>query len=196
MKKALCFVIVFVMLFAIVLIGCEKKEEEVGADIDTQAALQAIYDNAKATAGEGAFFPFTMETTISNENCESLTGLTAEQFDEYVIDAYSLPAALNAQAFDLALIKCKDYAAAKEIKKLIAEQFNPSKRICATSELAFVVESGRFVLLGGVAKDTAEFFQKAFDEQFETKTGEVNTFFEKGDEAAGEGGLGGGLILP
>ena len=54
---------------------------------------------------------------------------------------------------------------------------------------AFVIESGRFVMLGGVSNDTAEVFQKAFSDQFETETGEVNKFYERGDEV--EGGFGG-----
>jgi len=196
MKKILFILLAAALVFALGSCG-EKAEEEAGADIDTKAALEAIHEKAKELAGEGAFFPFTLplDAPINAENCQSHLGISPEDLDKYVTESYSLVAAIMAQAFDLALVKCNDYASAKEVKKLIAEGFDPAQRICAVSEVAFVVESGRFVLLGGVAKDTAEAFQKAFGEQFETAAGEVNTFYERGDDVPEGGGLGGGLIL-
>jgi len=199
MKKILYLSLVLCILAAIVLVGCEKKEEEVGADIVVQDALQAIKDKAKEILGPDVSVPEPMppeisDGTVTQDTCKNYTGLTPEQFEEYVLDAYAMPAAIMTIPFDLALVKCKDYASAKEVKKLIAEQFDPAERICAISPLCFVVESGRFVLLGGMTAEMAEAFHKAFDEQFETKTGEANTFFERGEDAGG--GMGGGLILP
>ena len=195
MKKFFAVVFAVLMISALVLAACEKKEEEVGEDIDTKASVQAIMESAKAAAPEGAFIPMTLDLELTADNCMGYTGLSPEDFDQYVMEGYSMVAALNSQAFDLALIKCKDYASAKEVKKLIAAGFNPAERICAISEVAFVVESGRFVLLGGVAADTAGAFQKAFSDQFDTASGEVNTFFERGETDIDEGGFGGALIL-
>jgi len=193
MKKAFCLVLAILMLCAVILTGCSEKE--VGEDIETKAALQAIYDNAKAALGDAVFVPMTLDYEINADTCANYTGLTAEQFAEYVMDGYTLIAAINVQTFDLALVKCKDYAAAKEVKKLIAEGFNPANRVCAIPDQAFVIESGRFVLLGGMSNDTAEAFQKAFTDQFETKAGEVNKFFERGEGDTG-GGLGGLDLIP
>jgi len=194
-KRIFVLVLAALMLAALVLASCEKKVEEIGEDIDTKASVQAILENAKAAAGEGAFIPMTLEIELSGDNCKGYTGLSPEEFEKYAMDGFSMVAAINAQAFDLALIKCKDYASAKEVKKLIAAGFNPAERICAVSEVAFVVESGRFVLLGGVSADTAGAFQKAFADQFETAAGEVNTFFERsGDDPAGDGGM--GALIP
>ena len=187
MKKvfALCFVTL--ILASLILSGCSKKEEG-GLDVDAKAALQTIMDNAKTAAGEDAFIPFTLDMEVTSENCSGYLGLTDEQFKQYVMDSYTLIAAISSQAFDLAIVKCKDYASAKEVKKLIAEGFDPANRICAISEVAFVVDSGRFVLLGGVAKDTAEIFQKAFADYFENDVGAVKTFFERSGEAPAVGG--------
>ena len=195
MKKIFAVIFAALMIAALFLGACEKKEEEVGEDIDTKAAVQTIMENARAAAGEGAFIPMTLDLEVTADNCQAYSGLSPEDFGEYVMEGYSMVAALNSQAFDLALIKCKDYASAKEVKKLIATGFNPAERICAISEVAFVVDSGRFVLLGGVAADTAEAFQKAFADQFDTAAGEVNTFFERGETDIDNGGFGGGLIL-
>ena len=186
MKRLFCLILALLMASAVVLVSCKK--EEVGADVDTKAAVASILEKATAAVGEG-IIPMTLDVELTKDNCKGYTGLEPEKFEEYVMDGYTMAAALSSQAFDLALIKCKDYAAAKEVKKLVAAGFNPAERVCAVSELAFVVESGRFVLLGGVKASAAEAFQKAFADQFETKIGEVNTFFERGNDAPGEGGL-------
>ena len=201
MKKILWLCFILLIFAAVILSGCEKKEEEVGADINTLESLQAIKDKAKEILGPDVSVPEPLPVEISDgkvtkDNCENYTGLTPEQFEEYVLDAYAMPAAIMTIPFDLALIKCKDYASAKEVKKLIAGQFDPASRICAISPLCYVVESGRFVLLGGMSAEVAEAFQKAFDGQFETKTGDVNTFFERSADAPGDDGGLGGLILP
>ena len=198
MKKAIYLGLILVILAAIVLSGCGKKEEEIGADINTLESLKAIMENAKAAAGEKIVMPpFTIENQVTKENCDGYLGITAEKFEEYVTESYTMVAAISSQAFDLALVKCKDYASAKEIKKLIAEGFDPAQRICAISEQAFVIESGRFVLLGGVGNEAAELLQKAFDEQFETKSGDVNKFYERGADVQEGGGIGGGpAVLP
>ncbi|MCL2518466.1 MAG: hypothetical protein FWF15_07895 [Oscillospiraceae bacterium] len=189
MKRFLSLSLMVLIIISLILSGCAKKEEA-GLDVDTKEALQTIMDNAKAAVGEDAFIPFTLDMEVTADNCDGYLGLTSDQFKQYVMESYTLIAAINAQAFDLALVKCKDYASAKEIKKLIAEGFDPANRICAVSEVAFVVDSGRFVLLGGVAVNTAESFQKAFSDYFEEKTGDVNTFFERSGEAPAVGGGG------
>jgi len=188
MKKIIFLLLTAALMTFMVSCG-DAAEAEVGEDIDVKAALEAIYEKAKELAPDDAFFPFTLplDAPISADNCESHLGISAEDLEKYVTESYSLVAAIMTHAFDLALVKCNDYASAREVKKLIAEGFNPAQRICAVSEVAFVVESGRFVLLGGVALDTAEAFQKAFGEYFETAAGEVNTFFERGEDHGGDG---------
>jgi len=199
MKRIFSLILALTILTVLILSGgCEKKEEEVGADLDTRETLQSIKDKAKEILGPDVSVPEPMppeisDGTVTADNCQHGIGLTPEQFEEYVLDAYAMPAAIMTIPFDLALVKCKDYAAAKEVKKLIAGQFNPAERICAVSPLCFVVESGRFVLLGGMTAEVAEAFQKAFDGHFDTETGDVNTFFERGEDS-GDGGLGFNLI--
>ena len=165
--------------------------EEVGADIDTKAALESLYEKAKELAGEDVFFPPTLplDAPVSTDDCHAHLGLDPADFEQYVTESYAMTAAIMVHAFDLSLIKCNDYASARKVKELVAAGFDPAQRICAVSEVAFVVESGRFVLLGGVAKNAAESFQEAFKAQFETTAGDVNTFFDRGDEEHGDGGL-------
>lgn len=196
MKKVFSLILVFAMLSVLILSGCAAKEEEVGADLDTKAMLQAINDKAKAALEPDIKIPAPLpaeiagDNSITADNCKNYTGLTPEQLDEYVMEGYNTVAGIMTIAFDIVLIKCKDYAAAKEVKKIIASEYDPNYRVCAPPDQAFVVESGRFVFLGGMANNMAEAFQKAFDEQFETKTGDVNKFFER-DAGGGDENIGG-----
>jgi hypothetical protein len=180
MKKSFCLILALLMAAAAVLAACEKKEEEVGADTDTKAALAAIMEAAKAAAGEGAFIPMTLDYEATRENGADWLGLAPEQFDQYAMDSFVHVAAIGTQAFEVALVKCKDYAAAKEVKKIIAEKYNSMRWVCTTPEQCFVVESGRFVMLGAVYNAVADAFQGAFADQFkETKAGEANKFYKK-----------------
>ena len=181
------------MLASLVFASCKK--EELGADIDTKAAMQEIMEAARAAAGEDVFIPVTIDGEVSKENCENKLGLTPEQFEEYAMDAYYMQAGIGTQAFEVVLAKCKDYASAKEAKSLAAKGYDPKKLICALPEQCFAIESGRFLFIGFLYDNTAEIFLNAFKAQFETEAGETNKFYERGDEEPEEGGLG-GLLIP
>jgi predicted small secreted protein len=194
MKKFFAALFAALTLAALALAACEKKEEEVGADIDTMAALQSIMEAARSAAGEGVFVPVTLDGEVSNDNSENKLGLTPEQFGQYVTEGCYMTAGIATQAFEVVLVKCIDYASAKEVKSLAAKGYNSGKWICALPEQCFVIDSGRFVMLGAVYDNTSELFLTAFKDQFETTAGEVNKFYEKGDNEPAEGGMG-GLIL-
>ena len=194
MKKIFAVVLAAFVLAALVL-ACEKKEEEIGEDTDTKAALQSIMDAAGAAAGDDVFIPMTFDGEVSKDNSEDKLGLAPEQFEDHAIDACYMTAAIGTQAFEVTLVKCKNYASAKEVKSLAAKGYNPQKWICVFPEQCFVIDSGRFVLLGAVYDNTAEIFQNAFKEQFETAAGETNKFYERGADEPEGGGFGGGLIL-
>ncbi|MCL2813555.1 MAG: hypothetical protein FWD23_03035 [Oscillospiraceae bacterium] len=194
MKKIFAAGLAVLMLGALVLGACEKKEEA-GADTDTKAALQSIMETVGAAAGEGVFIPMTFDGEVSEENCEDKLGLSPDQFKQYAMDGYYMVAAIGTQAFEVVLVKCQSYASAKEVKSLAAKGYDSAKWVCALPDQCFVMESGRFMLLGAVYDNTAELFQNAFRELFETTAGEVNKFYEKGDNELPAGGMGGGLIL-
>ena len=201
MKKLFSLIAAILMLAMVFLTACDSKdnagsnEVEIGADIDTKESLTAIMDKVRETVGENVFVPMTFDSPLSADNCVSMTGLTQQQFEQYVMDGYSVTAAIMTQAFEVTLIKCKDYASAAEVKKLIKDGFDSNKWICVFPEQSFVVESGRFVLLGAVYNDVAETLQNSFAEQFTTKVGDVNKFYDQGEAGAGDMDIGGGLLI-
>ena len=221
MKKIFSLVLVLIMLAALVLTACGEKPEDnkagtgdnaggnvsggdnsneqddKNAAIDTKEALTSIMTKTReSTANDDSIFvPPTFEDPVTADNCENMLGLTPEQFNQYVTDAYSSSAAIITQAFQVALVKCKDSKAATEVKNLIAGGFNSQKWVCVIPEQCFVVEAGSFVLLGAVYDNVAGALQNSFNEQFEGRAGNVNKFYERGSDVPAEGGLGGGLIL-
>ena len=190
MKKMLTLWLIALMILT--LAGCGAASTEGGADVDTKAAIEAIMDSARAALGDTVFVPTTFTDAITAETSENMLGLTAAELEEYAMEAYVMIAGILTHPFQIALVKCKDYKSATEVKKLIADGFNSAKWVCVFPDQSFVVESGRFVLLGAVPNEAAEAFQKSFSDQFNTKAGTVNTFY---DGADAEGG-GGGLLLP
>jgi len=188
MKKKLFLFLVLSVMAALILAGCGGGNggggtaEEEGADIDTLNALQTIMENTGAALPEDVFFPMTLDVEITAENSENMLGLTPAQFEQHVMDSYTMIAAIGTFAFEVALVKSNSYADAAEVKNLIANGFDSHKWICVWPELSFVVESGRFVMLGAVPHDAAAALQENFSTYFSTNSGTVNTFFETTDE--------------
>ena len=75
-KKFFAVIFAVLMIASVFLSACEKKEEEVGEDIDTKASVQTIMENARAAAGEGAFIPMTLDLEVTADNCQAYTGLS------------------------------------------------------------------------------------------------------------------------
>ena len=177
--------------------GAGKESEANFPDVNTKTAISEIMQKTLDSAGEDVFVPKTFDDEVTVAKCQDTLGLTPEQFEQYVSEAYSSVAAITNQAFLVGLVKCKDAKAAAEVKKLIAENFNHNRWICVLPEQCFAVEAGNFVLLGAVYDNVAEILQNSFSEQFEGKAGTVNKFYERGeDEPEGGGnGFAGGLPL-
>ena len=201
MKKLTSLLLIFAILCLSALSACGEsgaKDDDVNfPDVNTETAIAEIMQKTRDTAAEDVFVPMTLDDAVTAETCENTLGLTPEQFEEYVTEAYSSVGAIMTQAFLVGLVKCSDAKAAAEVKKLITENFNHNRWICVLPEQCFAVEAGNFVLLGAVYDNVAETLQAAFSEQFENKAGTVNKFYEKGeDEPEGEaGGMAGGLAI-
>ena len=170
-------------------------EPEIGEDIDTQESLNAIMEKLREVIDESVFVPKTFDSLVTADTCQSMTGLTVEQFEKYVTDGYSMTAMIMTQAFEITMVKCKDYASAAEVKKLIKDGYDSLKWICVFPEQTFVVDSGRFVLIGAVYNDVAEALQQSFADQFTTKAGDVNKFYDGGVANSGGDVFGEDIIL-
>jgi hypothetical protein len=114
---------------------------------DTKSALEEIVAAADEMMPEGEKVGMTFTDPVTADNCEGMLGLTAEEFSEYVVSAYTSNAAIISVAHEVALIECVDDNAAVKVKALVAKGFNSQRWICAEPERSLVVESGKYVLL-------------------------------------------------
>lgn len=123
--------------------------------------VRRISDDAGSRIGEyGVGMVFDTEVSAENQNI-TLLGITEEQFSTHVTDAAVSQGML---AHLTALIQCKDEAAAREMKSLIAAGFNPGWMVCVSAEECVVVESGVYVYLAASTSQACEELLVSFDE--------------------------------
>jgi hypothetical protein len=152
---------------------------------------------ADVVAGADTSLPGTFEDAVTADSAQGLLGLTAEEFGQYVTEATVSTAAINAQAFEAALIQCTDFAAAADVKNLIAAGFDSGKWICVFPEQSLTSTSGSFVLLAVGGKAETEALAASFKTLADGNATAPDVFYEKPADSGdgGEAGAGGGLIL-
>jgi len=195
MKKLLCIVAAATLLLAFAACTLEP-----GAKETLTGTPEEILAQLKETADLGITFDdeITPESTVSTP--QIALGLTDAQFAQYVESAYEAKAAIMTMAQRTAVVKCKDAAAAAQVKKLIAEGFDSHQWICVFPDQSVVVESGSYVLLAVGITETTNALVEAFKALSDGGTGTPDVFFTFDREGGGEGGggfeIGGGLELP
>ncbi|MDR0434005.1 MAG: DUF4358 domain-containing protein [Gracilibacteraceae bacterium] len=144
---------------------------------ETSEILTAVI----AGAGEllAAEPPPSFEAPVTTEDCQGMLGLTPEQFETYVTDAYASNAALLTNAHEIALVKCNDPAAAAEVKTLIAAGFDSGKWICVAPDESSVIDSGSYVLLTVTSEEYAEALIASFISLAANNTGEKSVFYTR-----------------
>jgi hypothetical protein len=143
--------------------------------------LSALMEKANGILDEGNRFGMTLNDQVTAETCQGKLGLSPEQFGMYVSDAYASTAAISAFAHEVAIIRCKDAAAAAEVKKLAAEGFDPMQWVCVAPDRCYVVDSGEYVLLVATVDPGAGAIEQAFAEMAASgggTAGEAVVFFE------------------
>lgn len=106
----------------------------------------------------------TQDSAVTAELAQGATGLTAAQFEEYVVTAAESAAVISAQAQTTVVLQCKDAAAASQVKTRIAAEFDSGKWICVFPEQSLVMEAGSYVMLAAGTKDSTDALAAAFGE--------------------------------
>jgi len=150
---------------------------------------------------DGVQMPMTLPASIITADVsQNAIGLSAENFDKYVVSASDSLAAIGTSAHQIVLIEAKDASSAEQIKKLLASDggYDVHKWICVLPEKAVVVESENYVMLAAsysqVVDVAIDCFKAAAGE-----IGDVDVLFESANEQVEGGGLvapGGAVPLP
>jgi len=176
-NKILAGIVCFSLVFCMFMTGCKAAgtggEEPLSGS--AREILTSVADTATAAAGDN--IPMTVDVPVTDENVTQLLGLSAENFRSLTEDAYVLTGAIMTHAFELALVKCKDAAAAADVKKQIAEGFDAGQWICVFPEQCFVIDSGTFVLLYAGTNAGGEAVLNAFSDEAQGNVGDINIFY-------------------
>jgi hypothetical protein len=140
--------------------------------------LAAVLDGANAALGDTDQLGASFEDEVTADSCQGMLGLTPEEFEQYVEGAYASNAAIITFAHEVALIKCKDFDAAAEVKRLAAAGFDSGKWICVSPDQGYVIDSGSYVLLVATSTKGADAIRQSFEEAAGGNVGEADVFFE------------------
>ena len=182
MKKILCLAAAAALLLACAACGTPAAKDTLTGT--AQEVLAQLKDRVE--------LGMTLDDEVTAEKAQNVLGLTEAQFGEYVESAYEAMAAIATFAQSTVIVKCRDAAAAAQVKKLIAGGYDSRKWICVFPEQSVVVESGSYVLLAVGLTDTTNALVEAFKDLSGGNMGTPDVFFT----FDGEGGdIGGGLAL-
>jgi hypothetical protein len=135
-------------------------------------------ERANDILGEQHRFGMTLNDQVTAETSQGKLGLAPEQYAEYVSDAYASTAAISAFAHEVAIIRCKDAAAAAEVKKLVAGGFDPNQWVCVAPDQCYVMEAGELVLLVATVNPGADAIKDAFAAMAGIDPAAADVFFE------------------
>ena len=179
MKKLAIFLVCLLTISFV--FGCAGSGGSSGGTSNLSGSAQDVLSQVKDKAGAGltgdSQLPMTLDDPITADNAENMIGLTADQFNQYVTDAYGSTAAIATFAIEFSVIQCKDAASASQVKDLVATGFNSGKWICVNPEQSLVVESGNYVLLAVGHTTQTQAMASAFAE-LAGNSGSVNIFYE------------------
>lgn len=148
-----------------------------GLEGDVIIALSALVEQARGKLSGDNALPNSFEEALTAEKSQIMLGLTPEQLTTYADEA-AVSQSMFGFGYMSALVKCKDAAAAKEVKKLIAENFDEAAIwICAIPEECSVVDYEQYVLLGVAPVATCTALREAFAGMADGALGETDRFY-------------------
>jgi len=172
MKKLFCIAAAAALLLAFA--ACTLSP---GAKDTLTGTPEEILAQLKEAVNLGMTFDDEITPESATSNPTSALGLTEAQFSELVESAFEAKAMITTAAQRTTVVKCKDAAAAVQVKKLIAEGFDSHQWICVFPKQSVVVESGSYILLAVGEVETTNALIDAFKGISDGNIGSPNIFF-------------------
>lgn len=148
----LCLVLVVTAFAAC---GTNKKEET-----KLSGSLTTILENINTEAKVEVMTLNTAE--IESANADYFTGLTEEQYKNYVVAGASSEPMMSSVAFSSVIVELKDAKDADTVAKLMLDNINIRKWICVEAEKLTVMTSGKYVYLIMCGSDMIDAMTGAF----------------------------------
>ncbi|MDR0822094.1 MAG: DUF4358 domain-containing protein [Oscillospiraceae bacterium] len=156
-----------------------ESKPSTGLSGGTAEVLDKLITAAGTKLDEDNALPMAFTDPVSGDNSKNATGLDTDQFNKYVAEATVSTGAMMTMPHQIAVIKCKDEAAAKEVKALVASGFDSNKWICVIPDKSAVTASGEYVLLVVGRNEASAAVLSAFADLTGVSADKANVFFTK-----------------
>lgn len=196
MRKRKTAAILLSALLTLSLFACGDTDPAAAPPTDTLSGdlptiLASILDGANARLEEldkftGGDFGFH-EDSVTLDNCKSVLGLEPGEFEQYVTEAYFSTPEIMPWAHEVVLIRCKDFTAAAEVKRLVAAGYDAGKWVCVFPDEGFVMDSGSYVLLAATSAKGTAALRQSFESVAQGFVGEADVFYVYTDGGDGDG---------
>lgn len=153
-KKTILYAVaavLVVLIFGIFIrLNSNKQVSTIKSASDVKSMLKTIYDNVKVELPSLS----TDEIDVSNQDMvTSYTGLkSADDIDLLVISA----PLMNAQAYEVAVIKVKDNVDVEKVKTEIYDNINMHRWICVSADKLYITNNGNVIFLVMAKEDWAK----------------------------------------
>ena len=153
-KKTILYAVaavLVVLIFGIFIrLNSNKQVSTIKSASDVKSMLKTIYDNVKVELPSLS----TDEIDVSNQDMvTSYTGLkSTDDIDLLVISA----PLMNAQAYEVAVIKVKDNVDVEKVKTEIYDNINMHRWICVSADKLYITNNGNVIFLVMAKEDWAK----------------------------------------
>lgn len=139
-----------ICLSLLLLTGCNKKESNLTASLDT--LMEGVY------ADMDGKLPAVGNVELTKDNISMYLGVESLDFKEGLVSE----ALINARAHSVVLVRLNDGADIEKAKKEIKENANPRKWICVEAESVVVENRGNVIILIMSDEDLTKQMQENF----------------------------------
>ncbi|MDR2356945.1 MAG: hypothetical protein LBD92_02510 [Oscillospiraceae bacterium] len=153
--------------------------EDAPLPTDTKSMLETIVAGADALLADEDKVGMTFTDPVTADNCRGMLGLTEDEFQKYVVGAYTSNAAIISIAHEVALIECANADDAAQVKALVAKGFDSLRWICAFPDRSLAVESDKYVLLAASSAKYCDAIVSSFTAELGDAAGQADIFYTK-----------------
>lgn len=187
-KKYVTWILGFVICLSLAACGNTNATSETPGDTPVAAEaftapipdiLTELTQKAGETLSGEDRIPVSLNIQLDADNVQGNLGLTADQFAQYIDEAYVSKAMIGSQPHEIVLARCHDAQAAITVKSLVAQGFDSGQWVCVSPDQSVAVESERYVLLAVSREAAVKALLDAFTQLSAAAVGTPNVFYTK-----------------
>ena len=172
MKKGIIWAIVAVIVIALVGVGIYFGKQDAGDSglkLETADDMKTFLDEVYKEVEDQLPSLDTNVIDVSDESqVTSFTGLKSNKDVDALIVSMPL---MNAQAYEVAMVKAKDGADIESMKQEMLDNINMRRWVCVSAEKVYITNSGNIIFMAMASEEWAKPVYDSFKEKVENKIG-------------------------